>query len=45
MRSTRPEWRDGPREAIVSKIVIYTDVVVELDAATIEALRQLLARS
>jgi hypothetical protein len=39
-----PEWRQGPREAIVSKIVVYTDVVVELDAATIEMLRRALTR-
>jgi hypothetical protein len=39
-----PGWRDGPREAIVSKIVVYTDVVVELDAGTIEMLRRALTR-
>jgi hypothetical protein len=39
-----PEWRDGPREAIVSKIEVYTDVVVELDDAAIGVLRSSLAR-
>ena len=38
-----PEWRNGPREAVVSKIEVYTDVVVELDEATIEGLRRSLA--
>jgi hypothetical protein len=40
-----PEWRNGPREAVISKIEVYTDVVVELDEATIEALRHALARN
>ena len=39
-----PEWREGPREAVVEKIEVYTDAVVELDAATIEGLRRALAR-
>jgi hypothetical protein len=39
-----PEWRDGPREAIISKIEVYTDVVVELDDAAIGVLRSSLAR-
>ena len=40
-----PEWREGPREAVVEKIEVYTDTVVELDASTIEALRRSLNRS
>jgi hypothetical protein len=39
-----PEWRDGPREAIVSKIEVYTDVVVELDDAAIGVFWSSLAR-
>jgi hypothetical protein len=39
-----PEWREGPREAVIEKIEVYTDAVVELDEATIEALRSSLAR-
>ena len=39
-----PEWRGGPREAVIAKIEVYTDVVVELDDPTIEGLRQSLAR-
>jgi hypothetical protein len=34
------EWRQGPRERVVSKIENYTSVVLELDAAVIEGLRQ-----
>jgi len=34
-----PEWRDGPRQAVLDCIVTYTDAVVELDEATIESLR------
>ena len=26
-----PEWREGPREAVIEKIEVYTDAVVELD--------------
>jgi ketosteroid isomerase-like protein len=33
------EWRDGPREAILACIENYTTVVVELDAATLDGLR------
>lgn len=40
-----PEWREGAREAVVSKIEVYTDVVVEVDVATIEGLRRALAHS
>ena len=38
------EWREGPREAVLEKIDVYTDAVVELDAATIEGLRRSLQR-
>jgi hypothetical protein len=38
-----PEWRQGPREAILEKIEVYTDAVVWLDAEVIEALRRSLA--
>jgi hypothetical protein len=34
-----PEWRDGPRQAVLDCIVTYTDAVVELDEAIIESLR------
>ncbi len=40
-----PEWREGARESVVSKIEVYTDVVVEVDEATIEGLRRALAHS
>ena len=39
-----PEWREGPREAVIEKIEDYVDAVVELDEATIEGLRRSLAR-
>jgi hypothetical protein len=39
-----PEWREGPREAVVSRIEVYTDVVLEVDEATIDGMRQALAR-
>lgn len=39
-----PAWRDGPREAVIDRIEVYTDVVVELEEGTIEALRRSLAR-
>jgi hypothetical protein len=39
-----PEWREGPREAVIEKIDVYTDAVVELDKATIDGLRRSLAR-
>ena len=39
-----PEWRVGPREAVISEIEVYTDVVIEVDAATIEGMRRALAR-
>ncbi len=34
------EWRQGPREAIVSKIDSDTSIVIELDLSTIDAMRQ-----
>jgi NIPSNAP protein len=34
------EWRHGPRQAIVSLIENYTEVVLELDEATIQGLRK-----
>ena len=33
------EWRKGPREAIVSLIENYTEVVIELDEVTVKGLR------
>jgi hypothetical protein len=33
------EWRSGPREPILALIESYTDVVLELDEATIDGLR------
>jgi hypothetical protein len=38
-----PEWRQGPREAVISRIAVYTDALIEIDDETIEALRQALA--
>ena len=35
------EWRQGPREAIVSLIENYTEVVLELDEVTVQGLRSL----
>jgi len=34
-----PDWRDGPRQAVLDCIVTHTDAVVELDEATIESMR------
>jgi hypothetical protein len=34
------EWRKGPREAIVSLIENYTEIVLELDVSTVEGLRR-----
>lgn len=34
------EWIQGPREAILSLIENYTSVVLEMDEATIQALRR-----
>jgi hypothetical protein len=33
------EWRQGPREAIVSLIENYTEIVLELDELTVRGLR------
>jgi len=33
------DWRQGPREAMVALIENYTDVVLELDQAALDALR------
>jgi len=38
-----PEWRLGPREAVIDRIVVYTDAVVELDDEVVEALRSSLS--
>jgi NIPSNAP len=38
-----PEWRQGPRRAVVSRIVVYTDALIELDDEAIETLRRALA--
>ena len=35
------EWRQGPRQAILALIENYTEIVLELDDATVEALRQI----
>jgi hypothetical protein len=34
------EWRKGPREAIVSLIEYYTEVVLELDDVTVQGMRK-----
>lgn len=34
------EWRHGPREAILARIENYVTIVLELDAAGIDALRR-----
>jgi hypothetical protein len=39
-----PEWRQGPREAVLACIVVYTDAVLELPEEVIEDLRNALAR-
>ena len=33
------EWKEGPRAAILALIENFTSIVLELDAATVEALR------
>ena len=35
------EWKQGPREAIVALIENYTEIVLELDKATIDGLRRI----
>jgi hypothetical protein len=39
MPSGSDEWRQGPREAIVSRIESMTSVVIEMDEATVDGLR------
>src|SRR6185369_3683708 len=34
------EWRQGPREAILACIENYTEIVLELDDATVQGLRR-----
>ena len=34
------EWRHGPRQAIVSLIENYAEIVLELDEATVQGLRK-----
>jgi hypothetical protein len=34
------DWRKGPREAIIALIENYTEVVLELDESTVQALRK-----
>jgi len=34
------EWRNGPREAIVSLIENYTEIVIEVDEVTLKGLRK-----
>jgi len=34
------EWRQGPREAILALIENYTEIVMELDDATLQGLRK-----
>lgn len=35
------EWRQGPREAIIALIENYTEIVLELDEASVRGLRTL----
>jgi hypothetical protein len=35
------EWRQGPREAIIALIENYTEIVLELDEATVQGLRRI----
>jgi hypothetical protein len=34
------DWRQGPREAMLALIENYTDIVLELDEITVQALRK-----
>jgi hypothetical protein len=34
------EWRDGPREAIVSLIDSHMSIVLEMDSSTVDSLRK-----
>lgn len=38
-----PDWREGPRQAVLDCIVTYTDAVLELPEELIEGLRRVLA--
>jgi hypothetical protein len=38
------EWKQGPRESIIALIENYTEIVLELDEATVHGLRGLQAR-
>jgi len=38
------EWKQGPRESIISLIENYTEIVLELDEVTVQGLRGLQAR-
>jgi hypothetical protein len=35
------EWKQGPREAIIALIENYTEIVLELEEATIDGLRRI----
>ena len=35
------EWKQGPREPIIALIENYTEIVLELDEATIDGLRRI----
>jgi hypothetical protein len=35
------EWRQGPREAIIALIENYTEIVLELDDATVQGLHSM----
>jgi hypothetical protein len=35
-----PEWRNGPRAAVLADIESYTTLVIEVDAATLRGLRE-----
>jgi hypothetical protein len=35
-----PQWREGPREAVLALIESYTTVVIEVDDATLSGLRR-----
>ena len=37
------EWREGPRQAVLDCILVYTDAVLELPDDLVEGLRQSLA--
>jgi hypothetical protein len=39
-----PEWREGPRRAVLDCIVTYVDAVLELPDEVVEALRTALTR-